>query len=106
MKLLLAAALALSLITRGVPMDIPVPVDTVLRLEDRHLVAPEVLLEDLSKVRVVLVGETHDDPGHHAVQHRLVQQLAQRGPVTVTLEMIPSSLQSQLQRWNAGEFGD
>jgi uncharacterized iron-regulated protein len=43
-------------------------------------VTPETLWQRAARARHVILGETHDNPEHHRLQHRALEALAQRGP--------------------------
>lgn len=61
--------------------------------------APEALVERLSAAPLVLLGERHDQPDHHALQAWLVEGIAARGarPV-VAFEMLDASQAAALDR--------
>jgi uncharacterized iron-regulated protein len=68
-------------------------------------IAAEQLFADLARRRVVLLGETHDDPDHHRWQLQTVAGLYALHPkLVLALEMFPHRLQSVLDRWVAGEL--
>lgn len=63
----------------------------------------EALVEDLATARVVYVGEIHTNPEHHAIQARLIRELARRHPdLMVGLEMFDHRYDPVLARWSAG----
>jgi uncharacterized iron-regulated protein len=62
--------------------------------------APAELENALSGARFVLLGEIHDNPDHHRLQAQLIDALVRRGRrPAVVFEMIPASLQGELDRF-------
>jgi uncharacterized iron-regulated protein len=79
----------------------------VLRVRDRAIVSLPLVLETLQNVRVLCVGELHDEPSHHRAQLELIQRLHERGrKVAVGLEMFRAQEQDQLNRWVTGEMAE
>lgn len=63
------------------------------------------IVHRLGKSRIVLVGEQHNEPGHHQAQLQIVHSLVQSGiPVAVGLEMFRAGSREALERWVAGEM--
>ncbi|MBF0428375.1 MAG: ChaN family lipoprotein [Magnetococcales bacterium] len=84
---------------------IPIDEDVILRLSDRAPVTVEQMADQLAMHRIVLVGESHDNPAHHAIQLNVIRQLQARAlKLAVAMEMFPRHLQPQLDRWVAGEL--
>lgn len=53
------------------------------KVSDRRHVAFSELLRQARGADIVLLGETHDNPAHHATQRRLLESLADRRPALV-----------------------
>ena len=71
----------------------------------REVVALENLVPRLTASRIVLIGEHHDQPGHHRAQLEIIKSMAQtRAPVAVGLEMFRRDSQDILDRWVAGKM--
>jgi uncharacterized iron-regulated protein len=69
-------------------------------------VAPAELEAALSGARFVLLGEIHDNPDHHRLQAQLLDALVKKGRrPAVVIEMIPPSLQPELDRAAQGDAG-
>lgn len=90
---------------------IPVPEGEVVRLETGEVISREAFLDSLFENRIVMVGETHDNPGDHAVQLDIMRALLERfsrteTPVAVGMEMFPSAMQPILDRWSRGELSE
>lgn len=63
----------------------------------------EMMLADLSRADVVLVGEQHDDPNTHRLESAILQGLMRRQvPVTVSLEMFERDVQGNVDQYLAG----
>lgn len=52
------------------------------------VIAYQDLLQQLNRARFVLIGEKHDNPDHHSLQHTLLKDLLQRRRYDVVLEML------------------
>lgn len=56
----------------------------------------------MASARIVAVGETHDDAGHHLVQAEVLTELAARVPLAVGLEMVAAEDQAVLDAFLSG----
>lgn len=64
----------------------------------------EETLEQLSKNRVVYVGETHTSFADHLLQLRIIEALYKKNPnLAIGMEMFPSSSQAALDRYTLSE---
>jgi uncharacterized iron-regulated protein len=64
------------------------------------------LLKDLATADVVYLGERHTVQRHHAIQARILADLAQKAiPLALGLEQMESWQQPELDRYNRGEIG-
>ncbi|MCF8029970.1 MAG: ChaN family lipoprotein [Desulfohalobiaceae bacterium] len=69
-------------------------------------VARERFLHKAKNAEYILIGETHNNACDHRVQARLIRWLAENGTrAAVGLEMVPSTRQKALERFNAGKIG-
>ncbi len=65
----------------------------------------ESVVDDLAGVRVVYLGERHRLVRHHAMQARIIADLAARGRrLVVGLEQLEATRQPLVDRFNAGEL--
>lgn len=72
--------------------------------QGRYYSAPAVL-EDLTQVDVVYLGETHDSPEDHQAQLRIIQALVDSNDrVAIALEMFQRPYQSILDDYLAGKI--
>jgi len=79
-----------------------VPEGTIVHLRTGLDVDWPTLIDHLSRVPVVYVGEVHDNPDAHRVQAQVLRALAERHPdLAVGLEMIPRDHQPLLDDWIA-----
>lgn len=68
-------------------------------------VAGDVLLDELARRDVVLLGEAHDDADHHRWQlHTLAALHSRRPDMVIGFEMFPRRVQPVLDRWVAGSL--
>jgi uncharacterized iron-regulated protein len=68
---------------------------------------PAALFDALAEARVVLLGEKHDNPDHHALQARAIDALVARGrKPAVVFEMIGRGQQAALDEARARAPGD
>lgn len=66
----------------------------------------EELAAGLADIDVVFFGEQHDDAGTHAIQRALLESLARRRPVVLSLEMFERDVQQQLDAYLAGTISE
>lgn len=83
-------------------------VGDILHLPTGIYVDSQTLFEHSSRVRVVFVGETHDNPASHRLQEDILRALSERNPgrVTLAMEMFTPAQQPILDRWSAGELDE
>ncbi len=61
------------------------------------------VLPHLRKVRLIFIGEVHDNRNHHRAQLEVVKALTESGvPVAIGLEMFSRDSQPELDRWTGG----
>lgn len=79
------------------------PPKQILNTATQQNITPEQLAADLSQADIVLIGEQHDNPTHHAAQLWLLQHTqSQRNSGSVVLEMLTPEQQGALdevQQW-------
>ena len=75
-------------------------------LSNKKEIALSEMLSDLSKNRIILVGELHSEKAHHENQLRIIQAIFESNvPVAVGFEMFRSEDQSSLDEWVSGRMG-
>ena len=81
--------------------------DRLLRVSDGQTVSLAALVKDLSKCRLVFVGELHTTQSHHHAQLQIIRALKEAGtPVAIGLEMFRRESQPDLDRWVQGELSE
>ena len=72
----------------------------VVRLKDQTTIPFDRMVGEVSKSRVVVIGETHDNQGHHDLQLKIIRTLYEGGaPLAVGLEMFRAESQELLDKW-------
>lgn len=75
-----------------------------LRVEDRTTVDVRTMIDDVSSVPVVFVGERHDVTIHHKLQLEVLKGLNAKGKsLAIGMEMFEGSSQKALDAWIAGK---
>lgn len=79
----------------------------ILNVADGEFVSFDEVIEDLRGVRLVFMGELHDNMGHHRAQLQVIRALHDAGaPVAIGLEMFRTDSQKALDRWVAGKMSE
>jgi uncharacterized iron-regulated protein len=88
------------------PLPHPPEVGDILHLPTGYYVERDTLLQHASEVRVVYVGETHDNPASHRLQLEILEYLQSRHPgrAALAMEMFTPDQQPVLDRWSRGEL--
>ncbi|MCA1988022.1 MAG: ChaN family lipoprotein [Desulfarculus sp.] len=102
--LLLAGCAAVSAPTDPAVPAVPTP-GTVLAPPATAPLSPDQQALRLAAARVVLVGETHDHPGHHAIQMDFLRRMVEQGsPLVVGVEWLDASAQPACDALSAGRI--
>ena len=108
--LALAAGIAWTPVAVPVPRGVPIgPAPAARAVFDSSGAARtwEEALDDLATARVVAVGETHDDAGHHKLQAEVLTALAARTPkLAVAFEMVGYEDQATLDAFMSGALSE
>ena len=80
----------------------------ILHLPTGVYVTQQEMLEQILRVQVIFVGETHDNPASHRLQEEILAALQQHNPgqITLAMEMFGAGQQAVLDRWVAGELSE
>lgn len=79
--------------------------DTIISSKLKSPVSFETLMADLDSVRIVYVGERHNNPEHHEIQLKILSRLFDKNPkLIVGMEMFDRAYQPVLNQWSAGEL--
>ncbi len=104
---LLLAGLALAVGCTGLspsPSPQPLAPGDYLAPPDPTPLSQEELRRRLAQARVVLVGERHDHPGHHAIQLELLRRLADQGPLVLGVEWLTQEAQPACDALSRGQI--
>ena len=83
----------------------PVAPETIVDARTGQAITFEQLIQQLSEVGVVYVGEQHTDMRHHQIQLKIIRALVEKGlDVRVGMEMFAHTYQEVLNRWSAGDL--
>ena len=67
----------------------------------------EELMSDLNRVRIIYIGERHNDPVHHTVQLKLIKALYKKHHnIAVGMEAFDRSYRKILDQWTAGSLDE
>ena len=90
------------------PLPRPPQIGDFAHLPTGTLVNEAELLAAVSDVRIVYVGETHDNPASHRLELMVLQAMAERWPgqVSLGMEMFTRKQQPALDRWIAGKLSE
>jgi uncharacterized iron-regulated protein len=81
----------------------PVGPEEILTFPEGEQTTFKELLNDLNTIRVIFVGESHDQIEHHQIQVKLIQDLVAKGKnVVIGMEMFERSQQPVLDKWSQG----
>lgn len=79
----------------------------IIRVADRAEVLMPDLVSDMKKVRLVFIGEAHDEKWHHETQLAIIKALHESGSlVAVGVEMFRAENQSKLDMWVSGRMDE
>ena len=93
------AILAASLFLTGCSSTIT----RAMRVEDRVTVDVRTMIDEVSTVPIVFVGERHDAAAHHELQLEVIKGLLAKGKsVAIGMEMFEGASQKVLDGWSAG----
>lgn len=93
-------------IPKGVPTNPPAAPGTVFDAAGWPRTW-DAALADLATARIVAVGESHDDAGHHRIQAEVLAALAARRPnVAVAFEMVGFEDQATLDAFMSGAMSE
>lgn len=80
---------------------------TITRVKDRQPVTVQQLCAQAEAADLVLIGEVHDQPPHHALQLELIRALKERKqPVAIGVEVMQSDSQKELDAFIAGTMSE
>ncbi|MHB8845771.1 MAG: ChaN family lipoprotein [Nitrospirota bacterium] len=76
---------------------------TLVRVSDRKPVSFEAMIRDAVRSDVIVIGETHGNPLHHALQLEVIRALHESDtPLVIGMEMFRQGSQKDLDDWTSG----
>ncbi|MBC2716793.1 MAG: ChaN family lipoprotein [Desulfobacteraceae bacterium] len=79
------------------------PENTIISSERKSPISFDTLMKDLETMRIVFVGEHHNNPAHHDFQLKILTALYEKNPqLTVGMEIFDQTYQPILDQWSAG----
>lgn len=90
------------------PPATPPKIGDILHLRTGIYVDESQMLDAASDVRIIYVGETHDNPASHRLQLTLLKALSKRypGQTALAMEMFTPSQQQTLDDWTSGALSE
>jgi len=77
--------------------------DSLIRVSDRKAVTFDAMIRDAVRSDVIVVGEIHGDPRHHALELEVIRALHESDtPMIIGMEMFRQSNQKDLDAWTQG----
>lgn len=102
---ILALSLAAGCAGMPSPPEAGLPLGAVLAPPRAQPLDPAAVAAGLAQARVVIVGETHDHPGHHAVQLDILAKMhADPQPLVVGVEWLEATAQPACDELAAGRI--
>jgi uncharacterized iron-regulated protein len=93
--------------------EVPYPTEQPVVGDIYHLptgvkVSAEQMQAAITDVRIVYVGETHDNPASHRLQLDVLKAMAKRypGQLSLGMEMFNTGQQEVLDQWTSGELSE
>jgi uncharacterized iron-regulated protein len=81
------------------------PEGTIISASTQQPVTFDELMNDLSGVQVIYIGEEHTDRTHHEIQVKIIKEIHKARPqVAIGLEMVDHTYQPILDRWSDGKL--
>ncbi|NNG00478.1 MAG: ChaN family lipoprotein [Desulfobacteraceae bacterium] len=77
----------------------------IIHAQSGKIVSFETLIEDLASVKIVYVGEQHNNADHHTIQTQVIRALQERhSSLKIGMEMFDRSYQRILDEWSSGSL--
>ena len=87
--------------------NLPAIAESLSTSPQQQQLIQQKILQELAKVNVVYLGETHDNPEDHKAQLKIIQELYQQHPkIAIAMEMFQRPYQGILDRYLAGELSE
>jgi uncharacterized iron-regulated protein len=77
--------------------------DSLVRVSDGQAVTFDAMIRDAVRSDVIVIGEIHGDPRHHALQLEVIRALHESDtPMIIGMEMFRQNNQKDLDAWTQG----
>jgi uncharacterized iron-regulated protein len=77
--------------------------DSLIRVSDGQSVTFDAMIRDAVRSDVIVIGEIHGDPRHHAIELEVIRALHESDtPMIIGMEMFRQSNQKDLDAWSQG----
>ena len=81
------------------------PAGNILSSTQQGPISFEEMMADLKTVRVIYIGEQHTSTAHHAIQLKIMEELAKEDiPLSIGMEMFAVPYQPILDQWYRGKL--
>jgi uncharacterized iron-regulated protein len=75
----------------------------IINTQNQGILSVPELIDEVKSSDLVFVGESHDNPAHHAAQLEIIRSLREsNGKLAIGLEMFLAGSQGELDDWVAG----
>ncbi|HUU50650.1 MAG TPA: ChaN family lipoprotein [Nitrospinota bacterium] len=75
--------------------------DSIINLRTGEEVSFNTLIHNIKNVRVVIIGETHNQKRHHDIQLKIIQEIHRKNSlITVGMEMFQQKSNEYLEKWS------
>ena len=75
----------------------------IFRVSDRTIISFSKMIEDFVRSDIIVIGEIHGDPRHHALELEVIKTLHESDtPMIIGMEMFRQSHQKDLDAWTQG----
>ncbi len=90
------------------PLKSKPQIGEIVHMPTGTIVSEAQMLAIIGDMRIVYMGETHDNPASHRLELQVLKELAERHPgrLALGMEMFVRSQQPVLDRWVAGELDE
>jgi len=79
--------------------------DRLVRVSDGKDISFDAMLQDVMRSDVIVVGEVHGVPQHHAIELEIIRALHESDtPMIIGMEMFRSESQKDLDSWTSGDM--
>lgn len=82
-------------------------IDSIINLKTGEEVSLNTLIHNIKNVRVVIIGETHNQKRHHDIQLKIIQEIHRKNsPIAVGMEMFQYKSNKYLKKWSSWDLDE